>query len=475
MDLSKGNISNDILNGITGQYLEAFLISFEGWRRGLELTWYKEGYDHCKFNMAADLSGKFFSLRNQNKEHFFYRTRGDYVSNEATSLTRDKEKTKKLLQANNIPVPLGRQFHIDDKKGIIEYANEISYPVVLKPVDAFMGKGVFCDIRSEEELSEVYEHYITAYSYRTCMVEKQYYGEEHRIYVVGDEAVSVINRKSAYVVSDGESSVRELIAKKNESREKNPYLRDKPIKIDYDLEKNLADGGYELDEVYPKGTEIKLRKISNLARGGEPHDVTPTLSDRIKQLAVDSFKAMPNMAHGGVDIIVDENDPDKGVVLEINATAEIVFHMYPITGAPQNIPGKLIDFYFPESNNSSLSKYYYDFNSILRPLKDNIIEKMEVATPPIGEVASKKYEIIGRKANFNFLKTIKSLAVKNNLSGEVTKLSEDRVSVSVYSNEPQRINDFQAKMEKSISKNNVDILESNESRELYKLGFYINR
>lgn len=200
-------ISNEIiplklLKNIKGPYLESFLIAYEGWRRGLKLTWYSENINESIFNLPVGITGCFFSLEDEETKHYFYRTRGDKVSNEGLKLTRDKNLTKNLLKEKSLPVPIGKKFLTSNKKDIFSYANSIGYPIVLKPLDSYMGKGVFCDIESENELEELYEYFIQNYNFRQCMIEKQYYGEEHRIYVVGNEAVSCINRKQAHVVTD---------------------------------------------------------------------------------------------------------------------------------------------------------------------------------------------------------------------------------------------------------------------------------
>lgn len=184
----------NILHNIKGQNLEAFLIAYEGWRRGLKLKWYNEN-NITRFNFAKELTGRYFSLEERENNHYFFRTRGDKVSNEGLLISRDKVKTKELLSENLITVPVGQMFRINNKTGIIEYANQIGYPVVLKPMDGTMGKGVFCDIKSEQELIEHHEYFVKNLPYRSCIIEKQYDGEEHRIYVVGEEAVSCINRK----------------------------------------------------------------------------------------------------------------------------------------------------------------------------------------------------------------------------------------------------------------------------------------
>src|SRR5699024_6282757 len=186
-----------LLMDIKGQYLEAFLIADEGWRRSLKLTWYNE--NNSEYSAISGVTGKLFSLENNRNKHYFFRTRGDKVSNAGVNIAKDKDATKEVLKKNSVSVPIGEKFTTINKSQILNYANSIGFPVVLKPLDSYMGKGVFCDIKTEEELLDVYDYFINDHNFKKCIIEKQYYGEEHRIYVVGEEAVSCINRKNAFV------------------------------------------------------------------------------------------------------------------------------------------------------------------------------------------------------------------------------------------------------------------------------------
>lgn len=86
-----------------------------------------------------------------------------------------------------------------------------------------------------------------------------------------------------------------------------------------------------------------------MSSGGNPIEATDELSDEVKQIAVNSLKALPSIPYADVDIIVDFKDNTKGVVLEVNATAEIDFHLFPLIGKAKDIPGAIIDYYFPET------------------------------------------------------------------------------------------------------------------------------
>src|SRR5699024_676313 len=94
------HITNEIVGDAHGHLLDAYAISLEGWRRGLTLRWHIK--DSEKFSEMetwfVDRPGQLFSLSAEQKTHYFFRTRGDKVTNEAVRIGKDKEKTKKLIK-----------------------------------------------------------------------------------------------------------------------------------------------------------------------------------------------------------------------------------------------------------------------------------------------------------------------------------------------------------------------------------------
>ncbi|MHC0552915.1 hypothetical protein [Salinicoccus sp. CNSTN-B1] len=54
-------------------------------------------------------------------------------------------------------------------------------------------------------------------------MEKHFQGEDHRLYVVGDEVVGVFKRDPASVIGNGKDTIQQLLEYKNEERMKIPY------------------------------------------------------------------------------------------------------------------------------------------------------------------------------------------------------------------------------------------------------------
>ena len=460
-----------LLKNIKGQQLESFLIAYEGWRRGLKLTWYSENENNSIFNLPVGITGCFFSLSNNESTHFFFRTRGDKVSNEGLKIGRDKNSTKELLEKNNVSVPMGKKFRSLNKKDIFEYANKIGYPIVLKPLDSSMGKGVFCDIQDASELETTYSYFIQNYNFKHCIIEKQYYGEEHRIYVVGDEAVSCINRKQAFVITDGVHNIRQLIDIKNQERIKNPYLRDKPIRIDKEIETNLAKQNLDLDTVYDAEIYIKLRNISNLSKGGEPHEVSNKISTEIKSMAVRALKSLPNVAHGGVDIIINPDDNNKGTVIEVNTIAEIVFHFYPLSGESVQIPSKIIDYYFPETKNFNRSNFYFDYLDIKKTLDSGQIKSLTLDNYQAGKIHETLITIKVPKVTGTRMNIVRYSAIKEKFSGTIKKADDKIIDLKLLHTDVD-IKDFVTNITNKIS-GEITSYDSFVSETTFHLcGFY---
>src|SRR5699024_3851886 len=214
-----------------------------------------------------------------------FRSRGDEVANKTVRIVQDKEKTKNHIDEKGVPIPKVKIFQIDDDQ-MFDYARSVGFPVVIKLVKGSMRKGVYTNIRTDEELENAREEFRTRFKYSEIILEKHYYGKEYRIYVVGDKVICATNRVPANVQGDGVHSVEKLIKMKNEERKHNPYLKPKPIKVDYEIKLALKNNGLEMGSILPDGEILSLREKSNLSSGGDPLEATDDLSEEVKQIAV---------------------------------------------------------------------------------------------------------------------------------------------------------------------------------------------
>lgn len=468
------HLNKEVVSDIKGFQLDAYLIALEGWRRGLILKWYKDETEQCTLHrLNSSTHGKFFSLSSDKRTHYFFRSRGDMVSNEAVRLCQNKEKTKQYLAKRKVPVPLGEVFKIKDRNAIITYAKKIGFPVIVKPVSGSMGKGVFTDIKSADELKEVLSILKSTLKYTNYLVEKFYPGQEYRVYVVGDQVIGAMNRLPANITGNGTNTISELIEMKNKARKKNPYLQRKPIKVDYEISQTLKTKGYQLDTVLEKGEIIYLRNISNLSAGGDPISASHELSNKVKKVAVKALKALPSIPQGGVDIIVDPLNNKKCVVLEINATAEISFHPFPLEGEPQDVPAAIIDYYFPETTKNKKTSFYFDFPSILEPLKSWVTDEIKVSQPIEGEVYGKRYVVEGKVVKVGYMNRMKREALQRNLYGYAKQIDKSKIEMIIYGTDRDELEAFYKICKKGSKKSKVTNVVSEDLviNEPIKMGF----
>jgi len=472
------NLNAEVTLGIRGFKLCAYLIALEGWRRGLELKFYKDETAVCKMHrLNSSTHGKFFSLSNGSKTHYFFRSRGDKVSNKSVRICQNKEETKELLRKSNVPIPQGGEFDINYENKIIDYAENIGYPVVLKPLSGSMGRGVYMGINNKSNLLDAIRDTRSRYRYKKYLLEKYYPGQEYRVYVVGDRVVGATNRIPANIIGNGKDTVEILIEKKNKQREKNPYLASKPIKVDFEVEKCLESYKYQMGSIPKKGETVFLREKSNLSSGGDPIEATDELTEEVQQIAVNALKALPSIPHAGVDVIVNPKDNKKGVVLEINATAEISFHTFPLTGEAKDVPGAIVDYYFPETIEKEKTDLYFDYNSLLAPLETWAAEEILVSKPPMGKLYGKKYIVSGKVRKVGYISWIKRQALRRNFLGYVKKAGKNQLEIVIVSEDKEKVDKFIERCKKGSKKSRVDQVEEQELDvdllQPLKLGFEV--
>lgn len=474
-------LTNEMVVNARKTRLCSFAVALEGWRRGLKLKWYTADskYFDDMIVFGVNPPGRLFSLSSDERTHYFFRTRGDKVSNEAVELSSNKDVTKKMLEEAGVPVPRGKGFEAEaTNEEIYEYGLTLGFPLVVKPTDGSLGWGVVTNIETEEELKEAITYVREELEYDEIVVEQYVVGPEYRVYVVGNEVIAAYNRIPANITGDGIHTIEELIELKNRIRRKNARLNSCLIEIDVEIIEHVQELGYSLDTVLPKGEKIFIREKSNISMGGDPIDVTDQLSNEIKSIAIRALQTIPGFEHGGVDIIVNEGNVsrDPAVVLELNATAQIGGILFPIEGKSRNIPSAIIDYYFPETKgiDTSKSRVYFDMSTVLEPLENRTAMEVEVVPAPTGKLYSKKLLVKGSVMRSNYHRWLREQALNLNLHGYVNRVFHDEIEVAVAGTDEQSIQTFkQLILHESRSATVKSVREKNWTGPI-KIGFEIN-
>src|SRR5699024_9228697 len=243
---------------------------------------------------------------------------------------------------------------------IIKKAHDIGYPVIVKPTYGSLSRGVVLNIQNEQQLKKALTKVRYNLGYKSVILEKYFEGDDIRLYVVNGKVVASLKRVPATIIGDGKSNVRELIKAKNKSREHNPYLSARPIKINDEVHEVLEAAGYNLESVLQEGKKLRVKYKSTMDKVVDLYDITEEIQNHVKQLAVDTLAALPDIIHGSIDMLYDG---DNAVVIEVNPSANISMHMFPTEGKPRSIGKHLMDFYFPETKGKAEvhGNMYFDY------------------------------------------------------------------------------------------------------------------
>lgn len=279
----------------------------------------------------------------------------DKTSCIAVDIACDKSTTKEILIEAGIPVPNGSSCSSPQEAVLL--AQEIGYPVVIKPERGNQGRGVSLNLLTSEEVIKAYN--IASKIDENVIVERYVKGNDYRVLVVGDQVVAVSQRIPAHVVGDGVHSIRELVEAVNaDPRRGNDH--EKPLtKIVIDeISINLLEKqGYTLDSIPKPGKIIRLKENGNISTGGEAIDCTEKIHPLNQEIAIRAARVI-GLDVAGIDISCEDIGKPitetGGAVIEVNAAPGIRMHLYPSKGKPRKVANHIVDLLYPSGSRHSI-------------------------------------------------------------------------------------------------------------------------
>lgn len=273
------------------------------------------------------------------------------TSNIAVDIACDKEETKNLLDAAEIPVPKGDV--IRTEAGLKDVIDRIGYPIVIKPIDGNHGKGNTTNIVNWEQATKALA---AAKEYgRSVIVEKYITGFDFRILVINYKFICAALRTPAAVVGDGKNTIQYLIDEVNKDPRRG-YGHEKvltQITIDQFTQKMLDEKNYTLDTIPQKGEQVLLKPTANLSTGGTSTDVTDEVHPA-NIIMCERIARIIGLDICGIDIMAkDLRSPVResgGAILEVNAAPGFRMHIDPSIGLPRNVAEPVVDMLFPKGS-----------------------------------------------------------------------------------------------------------------------------
>ncbi|MDQ3673831.1 MAG: cyanophycin synthetase [Gemmatimonadota bacterium] len=282
-------------------------------------------------------------------------TLSDYTSAIAVEIAQDKDDTKRVLGNIGLPVPKGNVAR--SLEAALEIAEEIGFPVILKPLDASHGRGISSRLDSAGALRAAWDD---ARQYGTrIVVEKFASGKDHRVLVINGKVCACAERVPAHVIGDGTSTIARLIVNENRDPRRGVGHTKILTKLPGDEKtvRYLGTHGFALDSVPERGQRVCLRGTANLSTGG-------TSIDRTDEMHPDNITAC-EMAAGiigldiaGIDVLTEDISvpfrENGAVIIEVNAGPGIRMHTHPTEGASRNVGAPIIDMLYPPGAKSTI-------------------------------------------------------------------------------------------------------------------------
>ena len=264
----------------------------------------------------------------------------DSTSAIAETISRDKDLTKELISSVGVPVPEGRE--VESAEDAVEAAEDIGFPVVVKPTDGNHGRGVFIDLTTPDDVRKAYA--IAVEEGSSVLVERSIQGIEHRLLVIGGKLIAANRSDLITVTGDGQSTVLELIESQvnTDPRRGNTELHPLSIiRIDTAAQMELDRQKLTPDSVPAAGREVLIQRNANHA-----FDCTDEVHPDTAAIASLAARVV-GLDIAGIDLVCqDIAKPllaQGGAIVEVNAGPSLLMHIKPGVGKPRPVGQAIVD------------------------------------------------------------------------------------------------------------------------------------
>ncbi len=223
----------------------------------------------------------------------------------SSTFARHKPSAAYILHISGLP--MAPHFLVRNKEEAIRRAEELGYPVVIKPADLDGGVGVKTNLRTAESVAKAF--LASAKFSQQVLVEKHVPGRDYRILVASGEVYGIYERVAGGVTGNGKDSVLTLLERQNQERETAENDMHYPLQkmaFDEEAKELLLDQHLDGNSVPADGQWVRLRGACNIASGGVPipvplHQVHP---DNLS-LSLRAARAL-RLDVAGIDLLIPD-------------------------------------------------------------------------------------------------------------------------------------------------------------------------
>ncbi len=273
----------------------------------------------------------------------------------AVEIADEKAWTKSILKEACIPVPDGDVATSLDEA--LSIAEEIGYPVAVKPEVGNHGRGISVNIKNSIDLSKAYDS--ARKICKTVIIEEYIDGNDYRILAVDGKLIAAAHRVPPHIIGDGFSTIQALIDAINKDARRGFGHENVLTKITVDeMTKRLLESNQmNLETILPNGEKLYLKTTANLSQGGTAIDVTDKIHPEIRLMAERTARII-GLDIIGIDFLAsDISKPlenQKCGIVEVNAAPGLRMHLQPSEGKPRNVAIPIVDMIFPKEKIASM-------------------------------------------------------------------------------------------------------------------------
>jgi len=257
-------------------------------------------------------------------KHFISRSKtmfGMYPTNYkfAESLVDDKATTKKILKRFGFRIIKGKRFYISSTKGgnqikpehrytaAYKYAEEITYPVFVKPNNGsrgFNARIIFTENGLKSHIKKMRNDKVGSF-----LVEKFTQRPEYRLFIVNGRVKFMYRKKRISITGTGKHTIKELIELLN-------------VPHDKTLLKNILKTKNKTEStVLRKRHEVLLQETGNISQGAEIINYTEKVPKNVALWAKKLYQTT-GLNVFAVDFFTKGkiSEPEKYLIIEINSS-----------------------------------------------------------------------------------------------------------------------------------------------------------
>ncbi|ROZ66705.1 acetate--CoA ligase family protein [Ramlibacter sp. WS9] len=256
----------------------------------------------------------------------------DKTPNLGVAIAKNKTASAIVLGKYCLPVPKHRL--VNSEKNAVAVAQQLGYPVVIKPADKDQGIGVFAGLRGERSLRIAYRAAKEVSSH--ILVEKHHHGEDYRFTVMADRVIKIMHRKPGQVTGDGQQTVAQLVAQAQASEDHQRALRrtgKMRLQLDAEALELLEDQELTTESIPAINEMVLLRRKSNISSGGS-HALIPVEAAHPDNctLAIRAASIL-GLDIAGIDLIMPDARESwlttGAIICEVNAQPQIGYRDTP--------------------------------------------------------------------------------------------------------------------------------------------------